>query len=298
MSKKLNDAALEKGSTVAIRKAEAEAKRLTELEDRIEGGLQTFLDVGGALVEIRESKLYMPEYKTFEAYCKKRWGMSVRHAYRLMDAAAVAENVSNWSQIQPASESQVRPMTGLEPDAQREVWDRATEAAGGQPTAQQVEAALIENLEKLVEVGAVSEKEAEKRRGRKRKPVRSEPDQVSEVLKLFRSAKASIRQFPADVSTEIVDQLIKVLDGVRGAIYALREPDKSGPMTDDSLFPFGKYKGTPMRKVKDGYLQWWKDKNPDHEVIEAKTGSYDYKERAMARRDLKLWDYIQDRFSR
>lgn len=48
--------------------------------------------------------------------------MERRQAYRLMDAAKVLENVSNWTQTLPQSESQARPLTSLEPEVQREAW--------------------------------------------------------------------------------------------------------------------------------------------------------------------------------
>jgi hypothetical protein len=50
---------------------EAAAERLVELEHKIGRGLKTFIEVGEALVEIRESKLYLLEHKTFAEYCLK-----------------------------------------------------------------------------------------------------------------------------------------------------------------------------------------------------------------------------------
>ncbi len=43
---------------------ELEVRRLTELESVIDRGLETFMEVGRALLEIRESKLYRKSYKT------------------------------------------------------------------------------------------------------------------------------------------------------------------------------------------------------------------------------------------
>lgn len=62
-------------------------------------------------------------HPTFEAYCKGKWGFERRQAYRLMDAAQVVENVSNWTQTIPATESQARPLTRLEPEVQQAVWE-------------------------------------------------------------------------------------------------------------------------------------------------------------------------------
>ena len=54
----------------------AERVRLQELESIVEHGLQTFYEVGKALDEIREQKLYRETHKTFEAYCQEKWGMA------------------------------------------------------------------------------------------------------------------------------------------------------------------------------------------------------------------------------
>lgn len=106
----------------------AEKQRLEVLESVIDAGMQTFVHVGNALLEIRDGRLYRHTHATFEDYCRDRWGMERRHAYRLIDAAQVVENVSNWTQI-PVTESQARPLTTLEPAQQREAWQRAVETA-------------------------------------------------------------------------------------------------------------------------------------------------------------------------
>ncbi|MDP2676060.1 MAG: DNA N-6-adenine-methyltransferase [bacterium] len=102
---------------------------LENLESIIESGLRTFVEVGAALSEIRESRLYRAEYDTFEAYCHNKWNIERRQAYRLITAAAVVENVSNWTQTPPTNESQARPLTSLPPEQQREAWADATKTA-------------------------------------------------------------------------------------------------------------------------------------------------------------------------
>lgn len=68
--------------------------RLQELEQVIERGLETFVEVGNALREIRDAKLYKNTYSSFEEYCRVRWDMSRPTAYEYMQAAAyVEENV-------------------------------------------------------------------------------------------------------------------------------------------------------------------------------------------------------------
>jgi phage N-6-adenine-methyltransferase len=115
-----------------------EAADLAECEAVIERGLHTFMDVGRALLAIRDARLYRAQYGTFEDYCRERWAMQRAHAYRLMDAATVASNLSPIGDI-PATESQARPLTQLPPEVQPIVWQQAVETApNGKITAEHV----------------------------------------------------------------------------------------------------------------------------------------------------------------
>ena len=50
---------------------------LAECEDVINRGLATFVEVGNALLRIRDERLYRAEFGTFEAYCRQRWQMGL-----------------------------------------------------------------------------------------------------------------------------------------------------------------------------------------------------------------------------
>lgn len=108
---------------------EAETRELSTLEDRVERGLKAFWEIGQALSQIQAKRLYRQEYKTFEEYCHKRWEMSRRAAYQLMNAAIVMENVRNCAQKLPLNEAQVRPLVALPPEKQREAWNKAVSTA-------------------------------------------------------------------------------------------------------------------------------------------------------------------------
>ena len=115
----------------------AEADRLIGLETVIERGLHTFVDVGTALLEIRDSRLYRTAFDTFEDYCRERWGMSRPRAYQLIDAATVASNLSTTVDI---PERHLRPLVALEPEEQRTAWQQVLETApNGKVTAAHVE---------------------------------------------------------------------------------------------------------------------------------------------------------------
>lgn len=115
----------------------AEGQRLEQLEGVVRRGAQTFVEVGNALVEIKERKLYRnEERRTFEQYCKEVFDFSKSYASRQIKAAAVFENVANWQpfegeviDLKPANESQVRPLYDLPAEQQRIVWKMATETA-------------------------------------------------------------------------------------------------------------------------------------------------------------------------
>lgn len=97
---------------------------LIELESVIERGLQTYVEVGEALKEISERRLYREQgFDTFEAYCEQRWGFSRKVGYEYMRAAVVAQNVTSTVQSQP-SLTQAVELSSLTPDQQRELAAR------------------------------------------------------------------------------------------------------------------------------------------------------------------------------
>lgn len=81
--------ALTKTETPALSKT-----RLAELETRVRDGLKSFVEVGNALIELREGKAYKTRgFKTFEDYCEKQFGFTDRHGRRMIAAAETAKAV-------------------------------------------------------------------------------------------------------------------------------------------------------------------------------------------------------------
>jgi len=103
--------------------------RLQELETVISSGMRTFIEVGKALQEIRDFRLYLNSHETFEDYCRGRWEMARRTAYQLISSCDVIENVRHGAQILPTSERQARPLTRLSPEQQIEAWQTVIETA-------------------------------------------------------------------------------------------------------------------------------------------------------------------------
>ena len=114
-------------STLPSQKLDAtERNRLNQLEPIIERGMTSFVEVGTALLEISDRRLYRETHSTFAEYCKAKWRMSARHAYRLCESAevvnALPENVTHGSQM---NERQARELAKVEPERRTEVLQAA-----------------------------------------------------------------------------------------------------------------------------------------------------------------------------
>lgn len=126
-------------ATLPLPLTPVEKEQLSDYEATITRGLNTFYQVGTALVEIKQRKLYRSQYRTFEEYCKDRWQMDRSYAYRVIEASEVRSNLSPIGNKLPETESQARELKGLEPDQQRQVWQKAVETApNGKVTAQHI----------------------------------------------------------------------------------------------------------------------------------------------------------------
>lgn len=106
--------------------------RLAELEGIIEAGLNTFSEVGEALLEIRDQKLYIKKFKTFETYCNTVWSIKRRRAYQLMEAASV---VQNFAQMEEKPESQARELAKLPTEERKQLYAEAETETDGKVTA-------------------------------------------------------------------------------------------------------------------------------------------------------------------
>jgi hypothetical protein len=120
---------------------------LHDLEQVIERGMTTFVDVGRALYEIKQSGLYRDAgYNDFDGYCRDRWGWERTYAYRLIDAAEVAAALLPIGNT-PKNEAQARELARLkEPVAIQEAWAEVRERHGDAPTAADIRQVVNERL--------------------------------------------------------------------------------------------------------------------------------------------------------
>jgi hypothetical protein len=121
---------------------------LESFEAVVGRGLATFVEVGTALMAIRDRRLYRETHGSFEDYCRQRWDMGKSYSRMVMKSAEVCQNLSTMVDT-PQTERQVRPLTLLKPEQQSEAWTEAVQTApGGKVTAKHVEAVVRRKIER------------------------------------------------------------------------------------------------------------------------------------------------------
>jgi hypothetical protein len=109
-----------------------------------------------ALKHLRDRRLYRSTHPTFEDYAKDRFGYNRAHAYRLISAAAVLENLStaqrqdemspNWRQKLPMSESQCRELAKLPLQQQPLAWEKVLSISEDKAPTAKVVKTVVEQL--------------------------------------------------------------------------------------------------------------------------------------------------------
>lgn len=147
-----------KGVNMDMDMGEAEAKELAACEEVVERGLANFVEVGTALLRIRDARLYKSTHKSFPLYLKERWAMSKTSAQQLINAATVVSGMKTVAiATVPQSEWVARPLVAVPPEDRPEVWAKAVEIGNGKPTAKQVEQAVEMVMEKQETAGTAPE---------------------------------------------------------------------------------------------------------------------------------------------
>lgn len=216
----------------------AEDKRFSQLLGVIRDDLRAFIRVGNALAEISERKLYRPcgerrGWPSFPAFCKDVFDVSKSRAYELINAYQVTENVRNCGrfdnqdddviELQPVNEAQCRPLAGLQPDQQRQIWR-----------------AVVQNVEPGQKVTAsLVSKVAKKFLGETTKSsVRNAREVVPADRKISGPLKESFDAFLAELEKEVEagfkatsrESIVGLLDQLRHTIA------QAGNLIEDSAF--------------------------------------------------------------
>src|SRR6478736_6324891 len=67
---------------------------LSELEETIQEGFDSFLKVGLCFAEVRFHKLHRATHERFEDYCRERWGLSASRTNQIINTVKVVENIT------------------------------------------------------------------------------------------------------------------------------------------------------------------------------------------------------------
>lgn len=133
-----------------------EQQRRHHLERKVE---RSFYEAGKALAELRDSRLYRDRWHTWENYIADRFGFKRNYANKQIAAAEVVDSLIQNYEVQgtnstlsvtltgilPTTETQVRPLTSLDPEDRATVWKNAVDKANGKvPTEALVKEATLE----------------------------------------------------------------------------------------------------------------------------------------------------------
>ena len=102
-----------------------ERQEFADAKTAIRAKLSSFIEVGEALLRVRDKRLYREEYKTFEAFALTEFSIKRSHANRLIDAAKIARNLSpmGTSPKEPSGHSPACRLT-LRISSTRKPWKR------------------------------------------------------------------------------------------------------------------------------------------------------------------------------
>ncbi len=111
----------------------AEIEHLNRLEAVVRRGLDADVEVGLALAEISDTRLYLHTHQTFEAYLRDRWSIGWRTGYQLIQAAELAGPPSTEAEVPApatatATTEPARALTAVrrdESEALAKAWERA-----------------------------------------------------------------------------------------------------------------------------------------------------------------------------
>jgi hypothetical protein len=196
-----------------------EQGRLIELETVISQNLHTAIrcttETGRALLEIRDSRLYRSQAKTFEEFCESKWGLKCRQAYRIMEFCEVRESLCPIGHKLPDKEIQTRALGNVPEGDRQTVWERAVNDAGGrQPTGEEIErAARVHTIARKVLASMPAEKQKEVLEGKNK-----------EILD---RAKVRRKQDEADVRASRIERLLHHLERARDLAKALGDDGES-----------------------------------------------------------------------
>jgi hypothetical protein len=140
--------------------SEAERQTFEECEKTITAKLDAFCEVGAALWTVKSRLLYREDYRNFDEYCQKRWGLGARRARQLITASKVVQDGKNFSYPAPRKESHATELHRVPEEARKSVWEDVLRTSNGKPTARKVREAARRYLDQRQEATQPEEPKA------------------------------------------------------------------------------------------------------------------------------------------
>ncbi|MCG8643211.1 MAG: hypothetical protein MI862_26030 [Desulfobacterales bacterium] len=172
------------GQDITTTLSEIERVSLNKYEKVISKGLHTFFEVGQALAEIRDRRLYRETHKTFEKYCREVWDLSRGRVYQQIsgyETVALLESKmstivdKNKNPVEdalgispepkeivlPINEAQARPITKFkDPDEQVKAWQMVLQKLNENPKAKLTASLVSKTVKEMA--GVVAKKKVAK----------------------------------------------------------------------------------------------------------------------------------------
>ena len=190
---------------------ELQVASLSTLEERIERGLKTFVEVGMCLLEIRDRRLYKEKgYSRFEDYCQEQWGWSDSRARQLIGAAKSVTIVTALGESAPNTESQARELAPLvKADEQEAVktWQELRATHGDNITASIIREAVQDKLKPQAQVPVIELPAVENKPHVSHNSGNNEWYTPAEYIEAARRTMGSIDLDPA--SCEVANRVVK-----------------------------------------------------------------------------------------
>jgi len=120
----------------------SESEQRIQCENKVHKGQQTFIEVGEALLTLRDNRLYRNDFSNFESYCKSAFGWSASRARQLVAASEAAKSVTNGNGL---NERQARELARVPAEKRAEVLAKA----GNKPTARKIREAAIVDIKPI-----------------------------------------------------------------------------------------------------------------------------------------------------
>jgi protein gp37/ribosomal protein L12E/L44/L45/RPP1/RPP2 len=137
----------------------SERARFDELEAVIQDGLDAFIEVGNALAEVKEERLWREDYDSWNDYTQERWELAGSTAYQRIHAAQTNGRLKE-ADVKPPSSTRANYELRDVPDADLpEALERARKIGNGNATASAAKQAAEEFKDDQEEEGSNAEEQ-------------------------------------------------------------------------------------------------------------------------------------------